>query len=1007
MPGTDLKIQNDGGIIEMIYSYDETETEKKITKVDCINSQLGGGTKRGGYIRIMNVNEEGNTDVGRNGDGEGGDNDQGGGGLKRGMGSFNGLMAGSILTIVIAMLMNWLAGTISNATTLDAKEDCLLSASGCFWNLIGLVGFFFLAAATISPGNETVSVLNSRKKRIKTLASFHCGRKNFSFLLQLFFYFGLTDTTQAYDFAWTTDGGKDYKDYCKVSSSLKEWSCLCLNGSTWIKNNGKNSVFICNKHCDKEAFRVNGYCAQCAAGTFWGNYYTEGESLYQVSNTVCHSNDQDTCTCGITTHSNGGSASKYYFEFVCSHDANQNASPRNQVGYGYIGNHFSGQCSICPAGTQSEQGDWVCTPCEKGKYSSSPKSEACQSCPPGEYSDGTGFTYCKVCQAGQFSNNGKDQYGSTGCMECPAGYYSTEGSSGCTSCPAGHFTNSPSGATTCTPASIGYYVGATNANSLPHLQQYECPIGSYTSTPGQAHCTSCPPNTSTHDTRSTSLSDCISCPYGANSNTFACLSTPLGINTCWDAGQVLSMDASTAIENLYSRVYNLKDVGINALISDAMSVIQGAAQGTSTIEDIQTVLDKLKNASENWLVGLSDNFDSCVASKSNEMITEANEEQYQYYDTNLFQYQFGDKYAQNRAEWIAQWQCKGATFGCTSYDTLGCPQAKTCFDPLYKYFASILSFGGGTFFGNYQKLTTGRYTPEYSPSFIAQQLDANVKSLVQWDNAATSFRRFYTLMGQIEDGEEFTANAIAAVLQVQNVSTSVSLESSHTVGKWCLFLSTFPSYLNTQLKICYQSFDIIVCAGNLYYQQAVYNYNQTFQIAQIIQWGPAYCPDGYEITSEGIPNGCTDFETLVEQCGKDLLKDAILNLIKDTMKLAAGLVQPLPGTATKTEIALFKGFNSINNLIDESTTLLDQPWVSGEWDPNTEIPPPPDIPGTSDDSVAFENQEYADACYQWYLDGQKKLSDSLIVWSPAKWEAIYLESEKQYDPGELHRPFFL
>ena len=196
----------------------------------------------------------------------------------------------------------------------------------------------------------------------------------------------------------------------------------------------------------------------------------------------------------------------------------------------------------------------------------------------------------------------------------------------------------------------------------------------------------------------------------------------------------------------------------------------------------------------------------------------------------------------------------------------------------------------------------------------------------------------------------------------------------------------------------------MVCAGNLYYQQAVYNYNQTFQIAQIVQYGPAYCPDGYEITSEGIPNGCTDFETLVYQCRNDLLKDAILNLIKDTMKLAAGFVQPLPSGAGIFG-DLFKSFNSISNLIDASQTLLNQPWITGGWNPNTTLPTPPEILDNDDDSVAFKNQEYADACYQWYLDGQQKLSDSLIVWSPAKWEAIYLENEKQYGPGELHLPF--
>ena len=137
---------------------------------------------------------------------------------------------------------------------------------------------------------KTVSVFDSRKKRIKTLASTHCGRKNFSFLLQLLIYFCLTDTTQAqFSFAWTSPAGLPYKKYCDVyntDSSNYQWSCLCAVGDTWITNKGKQSFFICYPDitCDDHPFRVSGYCAQCAAGTFYGNAYAEGElgSINQV-----------------------------------------------------------------------------------------------------------------------------------------------------------------------------------------------------------------------------------------------------------------------------------------------------------------------------------------------------------------------------------------------------------------------------------------------------------------------------------------------------------------------------------------------------------------------------------------------------------------------------------------------------------------------------------------------------------------------------------------------------
>ena len=697
------------------------------------------------------------------------------------------------LTNDSASLSRLYEGTSSGGGHADGVPGSV--ACGYFWKLIGLaeiVSVAILAVLTRIVEGKDVSaedVHKSQEKRIKTFTCVHRGRLNCNCLLRVVFCFLLANTAQATsknDFAWTSNSNFDYKDYCSVVGGAEEWSCLCLTGTKYIMNKGKNSYFICDKHCDDLAFRVSGYCAQCAAGEFWGNYYSEEENRYRNTNAVCPDHDADTCTCGTTTHSpDSGSTSKYYFEYVCNHKADSSQKPNNQVGYNDdIGNSNDGKCSTCPAGTYSEQGDMVCKLCEAGRYSSSDGSSECTPCPAGQYSDDTGFTSCKVCDAGTSSNAGKDASGSTRCNNCAPGYYSSSsGSSECTTCPAGHYTNSDSGATECIAASTGFYVGATNKVSLPHLVQYKCPIGSYSSTTGQSHCTSCPPNMSTYDTGSTSLSDCIPCPNGVDANTFACITTPSNQlnNVCWDAGQLLSLGASSAVADLDNLVYNLPDVGIDALISDAMSVIQGAAKGISSIEDIQTVLDKLKNAEENWLGGLSDNFDSCVASTSTEFINVANSDV--QYNTNLFQYEFGDNYAHNRAEWIAQWRCKGATFGCSSFDTTGCPQAQTCFAPLYKYFGPFLSYAGGTAFGNYQHLITGRYTPMYSPSFISEQLVDNVNSLVQWVNAATSFQRYYNITNQIQDSKQFTADAINVALQVKTVGTSVSLDSSYTEGK--------------------------------------------------------------------------------------------------------------------------------------------------------------------------------------------------------------------------------
>ena len=363
------------------------------------------------------------------------------------------------------------------ATTLNVngEQGSSLRAYGHFWSLIGITGIVFSAFTSFLvrfTEAKSVSILSSRKKRIKTLASIHCGRKNFSFLLQLVFYFGLTDTTQATsrsDFAWTTEGGLPYGDYCYTRSQSYQMSCICMNYGNPVMNNGKNSVYICDDRCSaSESRHIHGYCAQCAAGKFWGNVYPDGRDFGYPD---CPDHDPKTCKCAITTHSDGFD-SKYYFEFVCSHMANAD-EPLNQVDFN-DSHGLDGRCSTCPAGTQSRQGDWVCVACEKGKYSSSPESETCQSCPPGEYSDDTGFTYCKVCPAGYYSNNGDNNYGSTGCNECPAGYYApSSGSSGCIECPADYSTNGDTGATTCTVDSTIFSIASTNTNRRRQLKKKE------------------------------------------------------------------------------------------------------------------------------------------------------------------------------------------------------------------------------------------------------------------------------------------------------------------------------------------------------------------------------------------------------------------------------------------------------------------------------------------------------------------------------------------------------
>ena len=48
------------------------------------------------------------------------------------------------------------------------------------------------------------------------------------------------------------------------------------------------------------------------------------------------------------------------------------------------------------------------------------------------------------------------------------------------------------------------------------------------------------------------------------------------------------------------------------------------------------------------------------------------------------------------------------------------------------------------------------------------------------------------------------------------------------------------------------------------------------------------------------------------------------------------------------------------------------------------------------------DKEYADACYKWYLNWQKRLSESLTDVSAATWDIIYMKNRDQYSTSELH-----
>lgn len=75
--------------------------------------------------------------------------------------------------------------------------------------------------------------------------------------------------------------------------------------------------------------------------------------------------------------------------------------------------------------------------------------------------------------------------------------------------------------------------------------------------------------------------------------------------------------------------------------------------------------------------------------------------------------------------------------------------------------------------------------------------------------------------------------------------------------------------------------------GDLFYAQVEQNYKKTIELAQIVQWGPAYCPKGSKITASGLGN-CTDIHKLVKECEISIIGKLVASLTMGVAKAIAG-----------------------------------------------------------------------------------------------------------------------
>jgi hypothetical protein len=462
-------------------------------------------------------------------------------------------------------------------------------------------------------------------------------------------------------------------------------------------------------------------------------------------------------------------------------------------------------------------------------------------------------------------------------------------------------------------------------------------------------------------------------------------------NVCWNPGQLLGLNNSVAVQDLYNLMYEGSH-GVLALISSSIAVIQAASSNKVSPSNVSLIYEQSLNATATWF-NTTWGSQKCQDEVGSRLLSNSNL-------VALLTYQFGgvgnifvnENNFQNRINWIAYWHCTGATFGCAGPTVAQCPMAATCFSNVAQKFSAILNAPGGmTLLGNNPASTQGRRTPMYSPSFLSSLLTTTIASLTDYTQQVSGFERYLTVMQQIQDSAEdvisFTASAFDASNQIAATQQAANLQSSQTLG-------------------------------NLYYSQMQYNYNVTNDLAVVVNAGPP-------------PVGGDDYNTLVKKCQQQLLLQAILKVVTATIALSMGFagefiaageeaaktaeeaaaaaaknkgdwalgdLEGKPNAASETGAeGAWKLAQSASAMKDSSVNMVSA--IAGiftfSWDPNTQLPTLPNLNSAPTDSDATT---YNAASAQWYQNAQKNMSLSLVQLSPAFWESFYLEAENQFTP---------
>ena len=700
-------------------------------------------------------------------------------------------------------------------------------------------------------------------------------------------------------------------------------------------------------------------CKTCAAGYYSHSGYTTCSKC--AGGSVSAARSSSCSQCGRGTYDNG-----------------HNQCARCAAGT-YVSGSGATHCSNCPAGSYSGTGASGCARCPAGKYSRAGAS-GCSTCNPGSAS-GAGASGCSQCGAGTYSGAGSSRCttcphgtisaaGATSCHACPAGTYSSDGRT-CHQCPCGTF--SAAGAASCRAADAGHYTGVSGATA-----QFPCPGGAW-SAGGACTCQLCAAGTTTPRLGATSAAECASCPSGGvEPFTYTCRGSAVGIDDpCWDAAQLQGLANSRAAHDV--RTIMLQgDAGVLRLIDDLVAFVARSAQaggvtGASkvTANESDAMVQRLNASDTLWAQAwfqAGGGREKCLANPPTA-----------WQSSPLRLHQFGASLAASRVAWEMRWLCEGATFGCSEGD---CPQGASCFEPVKQLFMPMLRSGSGpTAFATDPSSRLGRSAPPYSAAFLAgSSLSANVRSLLEWQDAVTQHTYQQSLQESVTSGVEDLLRAADAL--DANQLKLLEGQSDLRIGQ-----SNIKATVTAEVR---QAAQAILGVSKAEAEQRLSVYN-----GQLSTYGAMIESNWNSIQEgkEGIGTGPKSMRALLNQCEIEIAASVFLDLLASSADLFSELGEVVKEDwkqVVKLQSAIFVA----NTLYTLYNTI--ESFKSVEGVTTIAAIHPPDVDQLKSPDPATRRKAHANAAFLQSLG--EKLGSAFKEYDAAAWRQVYLDQEKLWTP---------